>query len=198
MDLPAFQSYSSSEPEEFYLGIDPEFASLADTTIVAEDTELPAHSQILSLHSGVLKSLFATVHEGGAGAVSGRSPCWPCGAAQCAEFPALHAVLLCLQVEDGIYMKDAFSGCSLYAVAAFLRFLYQPEDACAANFKQVLQRMLVASPFYARPSVFTLPCLPQLGDALHSLVRLSHRLDCRLLLSKLDTYLSDEGAPAAG
>ena len=67
MDLPSFQlleTYAaSSEPENFYLG-DGELYELYDAKASAGGGgELPLHSQVLSLHSGVLRSLFVAEAE---------------------------------------------------------------------------------------------------------------------------------------
>lgn len=71
MDLPAFSCLDGSKPQAFYLGADEEFAGLADASIISQDGHnLPVHLHILSLHSRVLKSLFAAVHEGRGGTVS--------------------------------------------------------------------------------------------------------------------------------
>lgn len=64
MELPPFTSFGSSQPQEFYLAMDSDsFAALADATFVAEGQELPVHSQLLAMHSTVLRSLFAARGE---------------------------------------------------------------------------------------------------------------------------------------
>ena len=64
MDLPGFTAFDKSKPEACYLG-DPQgdFAGLADATIVANGYELPVHSHVLSLHSRVLRTVFATIRN---------------------------------------------------------------------------------------------------------------------------------------
>lgn len=138
MDLPAFDALDSTAPQAFYLGADEEFAALADATITVQGGwKLPVHSHILSLHSRVLKSVVAAVHEGGA-VVSAATGC--VARVACSPVPqATHPPLV--QVKDGVSIKEPFTTFPLQPVGALLRFMYQPEDACAQNFKRVTMHL---------------------------------------------------------
>ena len=94
MDLPAFSAYDAKEPQAFYLGPDPEFTLLADATMFGQGScgQLPVHSHIVSMHSRVLKTLFAAVREGGAvsSAVGGVLRPGPSGLVLYLSCPLLH------------------------------------------------------------------------------------------------------------
>lgn len=51
-----------------------------------------------------------------------------------------HQPASAVQVEEEICLKDSFAAYPVRSIAAFLRFCYRPEDACADNFKQVCGR----------------------------------------------------------
>ncbi|PRW57219.1 DNA-binding [Chlorella sorokiniana] len=108
MDLPALDAFDASQPQAFYLGPDEEFAGLADAAVVAQgDCKLAVHTHVVSLHSRVLKSAFAT-GAGAGGAAEGK-----------------------------VCLKAPFEDFSPLTTAAFLRLLYHPDHACPANLKKL-------------------------------------------------------------
>ena len=68
MDLPELGSFESAQPEAFYLGREAdELVATADARLVLEGQHLRVHSQVLSVQSRVLRSLFAVRAEAGGG-----------------------------------------------------------------------------------------------------------------------------------
>ena len=68
MDLPDHGSFDPAQPEAFYLGQGAdELRATADARLVVEGQQLRVHSQVLSVQSRVLRSLFAAQAEGGSG-----------------------------------------------------------------------------------------------------------------------------------
>lgn len=66
MELPDLGSFDSGQPEAFYLGQGAEeLQATADAQLVVEGQRLQVHSQVLSVQSRVLRSLFAARAEGG-------------------------------------------------------------------------------------------------------------------------------------
>lgn len=174
------------------------FADLADTTILADGCyELPAHSQVLAMHSRVQRALFAAQGRGRRhGELLTRLLTWP-------VLPVLalvqgdddHPILLlpchprtpstsppCTSLPSGplrtlMVVPAATTSTSATALPAIpsrrwppacLRFLYHPEEATAANFER-------------------------LGTSLCPVVRLAHFLDAPSLLHKLDAYMTSAG-----
>ncbi len=66
MDLPDYGPFDPAQPEAFYLGQGAdELRATADARLVVEGQQLRVHSQVLSVQSRVLRSLFAAQAEGG-------------------------------------------------------------------------------------------------------------------------------------
>ena len=77
MELPELGSFDSAQPEAYYLGHGAsELLATADAVLVVEGQRLNVHSQVLSVQSRVLRSLFTARAEGvgggGSDAVSAR------------------------------------------------------------------------------------------------------------------------------
>ncbi|KAL4437037.1 hypothetical protein ABPG75_004176 [Micractinium tetrahymenae] len=76
--------------------------------------------------------------------------------------------------EGGLRLEKPFEGNSLRAACSFLRCLYSPEDACAANFRQLGQ-----------------------ADTLVQVARLADQLDAAALLAKLERQFKETSLAVA-